>query len=157
MISCMLFGQFRYLSVHTGHWWSVLRLKVLYCSEQCSASISTGNGVLWDSEGRKRFLSPLLSSLRLTFYSTCHRNLYQIRWSDDSDLWHWSRWWGQSPKCRGRSGKEVQKTIIYGYAFPPRADVCFKGKCWIILCQSVERRAHRFKKTLCKFAYSWNR
>jgi hypothetical protein len=27
---------------------------------------------------------------------------------------------------------------LYGYAFPPRADVCFEGKCWLILCQSVE-------------------
>jgi hypothetical protein len=25
-----------------------------------------------------------------------------------------------------------------GYAFPPRADVCFEGKCWLILRQSVD-------------------
>ena len=22
---------------------------------------------------------------------------------------------------------------LSGYAFPPRADVCFEGKCWLIL------------------------
>ena len=112
----MLFGQFHYLSVHTGHWWSVLRWKVLFRSEQCSASFSTGNGVLWDGESRKRFLSPIFhSNSKLTFYSTCHRDLYQIRWSNDSDLWHGSRWYCQSPKCGGRSRKEVQKTIIWIY------------------------------------------
>ena len=111
----MLFGRFRYLSVHTGHWWSVLRWKVLFCSEQCSAFITTGNGVLWDGEGRKRFLLPHLSSPRLTFYSTSHCDLYQVWWSDDSDLWHRSRWQCQSSKCGGTSGKEVQKTIVRVY------------------------------------------
>ena len=27
---------------------------------------------------------------------------------------------------------------LYSYAFPPRADVCFEGKCWVFLCQSVD-------------------
>ena len=66
-ISCMLFGQFRYLSVHIGHWWSVLRRKVLFCSEQCSTSIVTGKGLLWDGEGRKRYLSPHYSSFNFRF------------------------------------------------------------------------------------------
>jgi hypothetical protein len=30
------------------------------------------------------------------------------------------------------------KKPLYGYAFPPRADVCFEGKCWLILRQSVD-------------------
>ena len=38
-------------------WW-----KVLFCSEQCSASIATGINVLWDSEGRNRFLSPIFQA-----------------------------------------------------------------------------------------------
>ena len=56
-----------------------------------------------------------LSSPRLTLYSTCNCNLHQIRWSDDSDLWHLSRWRGQSSKCGGTSGKKVQKTIVRVY------------------------------------------
>ena len=40
----------------------------------------------------KGFYPPQLSSSILTFYSTRHRDLYQVRWSDDSDLWHGSRW-----------------------------------------------------------------
>ena len=60
--------------------------KVLFCSEQCSASIATGNDIFWDSEGRKRFVSFIFPSSKLTFYSTCHRDLHQIRWPDDSDL-----------------------------------------------------------------------
>jgi len=27
---------------------------------------------------------------------------------------------------------------LSGYAFPPRADVCFEGKCSLILCHSVD-------------------
>ena len=111
----MLFGQFHHLSVHTSHWWSVLRRKVLFCSEQCSPSIATGNGILWDGEGRKRFLSPHLAISKLTFYSTCHRDLYQVQWSDDSHLWHQWGWRCQSPKCGRTSGKEVQKTIVRVY------------------------------------------
>ena len=68
------------LSHHT--YWPLMfssAVKVLFCSEQCSASIATGNGVLSDGEGRKRFLSPRHSSPRLTFYSARHRNLYQVR------------------------------------------------------------------------------
>ena len=35
------------------------------------------------------------------------------------------------------------KKPLYGYAFPPRADVCFEGKWWLILCQSVDWMAQR--------------
>ena len=28
---------------------------------------------------------------------------------------------------------------LYSYAFPPRADVCLEGKCWVFLCQSCRR------------------
>ena len=44
---------------------------------------------------------------RLTFYSTRNCDLYQVRWSDDSDLWHQSKWRCQSSKCGGTTGKEV--------------------------------------------------
>ena len=27
---------------------------------------------------------------------------------------------------------------LSGYAFPPRADVCFEGECWLLLRQIVE-------------------
>jgi len=32
---------------------------------------------------------------------------------------------------------------LRSYAFPPRADVCFEGKYWLILRQSVYRTAQR--------------
>ena len=32
---------------------------------------------------------------------------------------------------------------FYKYAFPPCTDVCFKGRCWLILCQSVDHTAQR--------------
>ena len=35
--------------------------------------------------------------------------------------------------------EEKFRKPLYGYKFPPRADVCFEGKCWFILCQSVDR------------------
>ena len=89
-----------------------LRWKVLFCAEQCSASITTRNRVLWDGKSGKRFLSPHLSNPGLTFYSTRHRDIYQVRWSDDSDLWHRSRRRCQSPKCGGTTRKQVQKTIV---------------------------------------------
>ena len=52
------------------------------------------------------------SKPRLTFYSTRHRDLYQVRWSDYSDLWYQRRWRCQSPKCGGASRKQVQKPIV---------------------------------------------
>ena len=42
--------------------------------------------------------------------------------------------------------KQVEKRFrkpLYEYAFPPRADVCFEGKCWLILRQGVDRIAQR--------------
>ena len=96
-----------YILATDGQW------KVLFCSEQCLATIATWNRVFWDGEGRKRFLSPHLSSSRLTLYSACHSGLYQVRWSDDSDLWHRSRWRCQLPICGRTSGKKVQKTFVW--------------------------------------------
>ena len=54
--ACYLVGFPTCLIVYIGHWRSVLCWKVLFCSEQISAFIATGKGVLWDGEGRKRFL-----------------------------------------------------------------------------------------------------
>ena len=42
---------------------------------------------------------------------------------------------------RRNAEEEVERKFrkpLYGYAFPPRADVCFEGKCWLILYQSVD-------------------
>ena len=50
---------------------------------------------------------------RLTFSSTRHRRVYQIWWSDVSDLWYRWRRRCQSSKCRGTSGKKVQKTVVW--------------------------------------------
>ena len=42
---------------------------------------------------------------------------------------------------RQNAEEEVEKKFrkpLYGYSFPPCADVCFEGKCWLILYQSVD-------------------
>ena len=65
--------------------------------------------------GREKVYITNLSSSKLTFYSTRHRDLHQVRWSDVTDLWHWSRRRCQSQKCGGRSRKKVQKTIVRVY------------------------------------------
>ena len=59
---------------------------------------------------------------------------------------------------RQNAEEQVEKKFrkpLYGYAFPPRADVCFEGKCWLIFCQSIDRTAQRL--TLRRFAYFRNR
>jgi hypothetical protein len=35
--------------------------------------------------------------------------------------------------------EEKFRKPLYEFKFPPRADVCFEGKCWLILCHSVVR------------------
>ena len=47
------------ISAYTSPWWSFPWWKVLFRSEQCSATIATGNNLFRDSESRKRFLSIL--------------------------------------------------------------------------------------------------
>ena len=40
---------------------------------------------------------------------------------------------------RQNAEEQVEKKFrkpLYEYAFPPRADVCFEGKCWLILRQA---------------------
>ena len=32
---------------------------------------------------------------------------------------------------------------LYQYDFPPCADVCFEGKCWLILHQGIDHMAQR--------------
>ena len=42
--------------------------------------------------------------------------------------------------------EQVEKKFripLYGYVFPPSADVCFEGKCWLIMCQSIDHRAQQ--------------
>ena len=101
------------------------------------ASIAIGNGVFWDGEGRKRFLSPHFSNSKLTFYSTHHRDIYQIRWFDDSNLWHRSRWRWQSSKCGGTSGKKVQKTIVRVY-LSTACRCLLRRQVQVNLCQSLD-------------------
>ena len=46
---------------------------------------------------------------------------------------------------RQNAEEQVEKKFrkpLYGYAFPPRADVCFEGKCWLIICQYVDWTSH---------------
>ena len=41
---------------------------------------------------------------------------------------------------RQNAEEQVEKKFrkpLYGYAFPPLADVCFECKCWFILCQRL--------------------
>ena len=40
---------------------------------------------------------------------------------------------------RRNAEEQVEKIFrkpLYEYTFPPFADVCFEGKCWLILCQA---------------------
>ena len=85
--ACYLVSFAISLGAYTSNWLSVLWLKVLLCSEQCSAAIAAGNGLLWDSKGGKRFL-PLH---HLSFDS--HFNILQylsLRSSPNSMIW-WLR------------------------------------------------------------------
>ena len=52
---------------------------------------------------------------------------------------------------RQNAEEQVEKKFrkpLYEYAFPPRADVCFEGKFWLILRQCVDWQAKR--STLCR-------
>ena len=47
---------------------------------------------------------------------------------------------------RQNAEEQVEKKFrkpLYEYAFPPRADVCFEGKCWLISRQSIDHIAQR--------------
>ena len=47
---------------------------------------------------------------------------------------------------RKNAEEQVEKNFrkpLYGYAFPPLADVCFEGKCWLILCRCANQTAQR--------------
>ena len=137
----MLFGQSPYLSVHTGHWWSILRWKVLLRSQRIPASIPIGNGVLRDNEGKQRFLSTLPSFKSqinictvpviaiFTKFDDLVNQIYDMDLDDDAN--------------RKVAEEEVEKKFrkpLSGYAYPPRADVCFEGEYWLIFPQSVDRR-----------------
>ena len=43
------------------------------------------------------------------------------------------------------------RTPLYGYAFPPLADVCFEGKCLLILCRIVDQTAQHSPMQICIF------
>ena len=86
----MLFGWFRYLRVHT-----VLVTDGQFCDERFCFVLNNARPLLpletaffETARAGKGLLSPHLSCSKLTFYSTRHRDLYQIRRSDDSDLRH---------------------------------------------------------------------
>ena len=47
---------------------------------------------------------------------------------------------------RQNAEQQVEKKFrkpLYEYAFPPLADVCFEGKCWLILRHDVDHMAQR--------------
>ena len=47
---------------------------------------------------------------------------------------------------RQNAEEQVEKKFrkpLYEFTFPPRADVCFEGKCYIISHQCVDHMAHR--------------
>ena len=92
-----------------------------------------------------------LSSSKITFYSTCHRDFYQIRWSDDPDLWHWSRRQSQSQICGGSSRKKVQKTIVRVY-LPTSCRYLLRRQVLV----NLEDQVAQFL-TIFRYAYSRNR
>ena len=123
----------RYLGIHSGHWWSFPRWKVLFRSEQGSASIATGNSLLWVGEGRKRFSFAHLLNFKVadqpfivpviaifTKFDDLMTQIYDIDQDDEVN--------------RQNAEEQVEKKFrkpLYEYTFPPRADVCFEGK-WLI-------------------------
>ena len=50
--------------------------------------------------------------------------------------------------------EEKFRKPLYGYTFPPRADVCFEGKCQLIMYQGNQIAQC---STLCRSAHSGNR
>ena len=47
---------------------------------------------------------------------------------------------------RRNAEEQVEKKFrkpLYEYTFPPRADVCFEGKCWLILRQGIDHMTQR--------------
>ena len=115
-------------SLHAQAIWSVSLSQRAYCPLMISFAVK-GFVLFWTVLGLychwKQCSLRWQGQEKLTFYSTCHCDLYQIRWSDDD-------------VDRQNAEEEVEKEFwkpLYGYAFPPRVDVCFEGKCWLILCR----------------------
>ena len=57
---------------------------------------------------------------------------------------------------RRNAEEQVEKKFrkpLYGYTFPPRADVCFEGKYWLILHQGVDHMAQLPTIYYGRFAY----
>jgi hypothetical protein len=44
--------------------------------------------------------------------------------------------------------EEKFRKPLYAYAFPPRADVCFEGKCWLIF-RHVDRLNVQLYEQIC--------
>ena len=47
---------------------------------------------------------------------------------------------------RQNAGEQVEKKFrkpLYEFTFPPRADVCFEGKCWLMTREGVDHVAQR--------------
>jgi hypothetical protein len=97
----------------------------------------------------KGFLSPHCSSSKLTHFTvpviaifTKFDDLITQVYDIDKD----------EDVNRQTAEEQVEKifrTPLYGYAFPPLADVCFEGKCWLILCQSVDQTAQHSPMQIC--------
>ena len=54
---------------------------------------------------------------------------------------------------RQNAEEQVEKKFrkpLYEYAFPPRADVCFEGKYWLIPCQGVDHKAQQWQICIVK-------
>ena len=127
-ISCMLFGRFLYLNVHTSHWWAVRGGRFCVVLNNTRPLLPLETEFFETARAGKGFYRPIAKVPKLTFYSARHPYLYQVRWSDDSDIWHWWRWRCQSPKCGGTGGKEVQKTIVR---------ICLSTTCRCLLWRQV--------------------
>ena len=127
-IRCMLFGRFLYLNVHTSHWWAVRGGRFCVVLNNARPLLPLETEFFETARAGKGFYRPIAKVPKLTFYSARHPYLYQVRWSDDSDIWHWWRWRCQLPKCGGTGGKEVQITIVR---------ICLSTTCRCLLWRQV--------------------
>ena len=151
MISCMLFGWFRYLSIHTSHWCQFCGERFCFVLNNARPLLPLETAFFETARAGKGILSLHLSSAKSTHFTvpviaifTKFDDLITQVYDMDQD----------EDVNRQIAEEQVEKnfrTPLYGYAFPPLADVCFEGKCLLILCRIVDQTAQHSPMQICIF------